>query len=92
MGVPAARIMRFITYMLYIVGTRANPGGHTDTTSVIYVACKPHCEPLGRKVEGAAGPEKFIRYLVYPQPSYGRPLERTSLMGTHVKVRPEMVR
>ena len=28
MGVPADRIMRFIAYTLYIVGDRANPGGH----------------------------------------------------------------
>ena len=41
MGVPAARIMRFIAYMLYIVGARANPGGHTDTRIVCELIVNP---------------------------------------------------
>ena len=45
--------------MLYIVGNSANPGAHTDTRCYNRLFVNPISEPLGRKAEGAAGPEKL---------------------------------
>jgi hypothetical protein len=41
MGVPPLRIMRFIGYMLYIAGDRANPGG-IQIRIPFKSVCKPH--------------------------------------------------
>ena len=46
--------------MLYIVGNSANPGAHTDTRCYNRLFVNPISEPLGRKAEGAAGPEKLL--------------------------------